>query len=482
MPRRATLCLCVLPYLAVAVLAGGQSRSVQSHRQLTVAEVVRQTSDAVVQIVVSDESGKEFALGSGFLVSADGMIVTNFHVIRGARSAIAKLANGSFFPVDGVLAEDANHDLVLLKLEGKGLPFLTLGSTAGLQVGDNVVVIGSPLGLEGTVSSGIVSAFRDETPNGRMIQTNAPVSHGNSGGPLLDMRGKVVGVISSGVNPEEGQNLNFAIPSDEVKRLLSTPRKLASIESIESAAAKPEEPSIAAAANQGGHSHANDQPIPQDRWQAAVAGDESSQFDIGLSYHFGLHGIDTNNAEAVYWFIKAANQGYAPAQYYLGEAFEFGNGVPRDDVKAAGWYRSAADQNDFLAQVALGMMYQEGRGVPQDYSEAAKWLRQAVGQVDFDWDRDAAEKGYVESIFDLGLHYYVGQGVPQNYGESFFWLELVTTATGHESHLAGNHGISDSPVIAKLKSMAASHLDQTEIERAEERARKWIEEHPYRYE
>lgn len=231
MSTRAAVFLCLLPSLAIAPLVG-QSRPAQPGRQLTVTEVVRQTSGAVVQIVVLDGLGKEFALGSGFIVSADGKIVTNFHVIEGAHSAIAKLANGSFFSVAGVLAVDADRDLVLLKVEENGLPFLTLGSNIGLQVGDQVVAIGSPLGLEGTVSDGIVSAIRTGEQGKNWIQTTVPVSHGNSGGPLLDMRGKVVGVITAGVDPGEGQNLNFAIPSDEVKLLFSMQGRLSSLESV----------------------------------------------------------------------------------------------------------------------------------------------------------------------------------------------------------------------------------------------------------
>lgn len=225
MLTRAALYLCLLPSIAIATLVG-HSLSAQSNRQLTVAQIVSQASNAVIQVVVSDESGNELALGSGFIVSADGKIVTNYHVIEGARSAIAKLANGSFFPVGGVLAANADRDLVLLKVEGRGLPFLTLDSTTGLQVGDHVVAIGSPLGLEGTVSDGIVSALRSESPLKNWIQTTAPVSHGNSGGPLLDTGGNVVGVMTWGVDLQQGQNLNFAIPSEEVKSLLSAAGEL----------------------------------------------------------------------------------------------------------------------------------------------------------------------------------------------------------------------------------------------------------------
>ena len=229
MPTSAVVCLFVV-LLALAPNALGQSSSV--HQQLSVAEIVRQTKSAVVQIVVADKAGNDLALGSGFIVSADGKIVTNFHVIKGAYSATAKLANGSYFPVEGVLAADADEDLVLLKVQGKGLQFLTLSATTGIQVGEHVIAIGSPLGLEGTVSDGIVSALREETLGKRWIQTTAPVSHGNSGGPLLNMAGSVVGVITWGVDLKEAQNLNFAVPSGKVKTLLTSVHDLASLDTF----------------------------------------------------------------------------------------------------------------------------------------------------------------------------------------------------------------------------------------------------------
>jgi hypothetical protein len=145
--------------------------------------------------------------------------VTNHHVIKDAHSAIVKLSNGAFFPVVGVLADDAERDLAVIKVNGKNLPFLSLGDIDKVQVGDHVVAIGSPLGLEGTVSDGIVSAFRDAN-NQRWLQTTAPASHGNSGGPLLDMNNHVVGVITAGVNPELGQNLNFAVPCSAIASLM----------------------------------------------------------------------------------------------------------------------------------------------------------------------------------------------------------------------------------------------------------------------
>src|SRR5215475_9609064 len=109
--------------------------------QQSVSDVVKQSSDAVVLIVISNSAGQETALGSGFLVSADGEIVTNHHVIKDAHSAIVKLSNGAFFPVSGVLADDSERDLAVIKVNGKNLPFLSLGDIEKVHVGDHVVAI-----------------------------------------------------------------------------------------------------------------------------------------------------------------------------------------------------------------------------------------------------------------------------------------------------------------------------------------------------
>ncbi len=206
--------------ILISLVAALASYSVS---QQNVAEVVKQSSDAVVLIVISNSAGQETALGSGFLISADGQVVTNYHVIKDAHSAIVKLSNGAFFLVNSVVASDPDKDLAIIKVTGRNLPFLQIGDVGSLHVGDHVVAIGSPLGLEGTASDGIVSALRDGA-KAKWIQTTAPVSHGNSGGPLLDMSDHVVGVITWGVNLQVGQNLNFAAPADEIKVLLSAPR------------------------------------------------------------------------------------------------------------------------------------------------------------------------------------------------------------------------------------------------------------------
>jgi S1-C subfamily serine protease len=211
-PLRTSLLLC--SFLAVFLQS--------SRAQEGVTDVVKRSSDAVVLIAIANSAGQETVLGSGFLISADGQIATNYHVIKDAHVAVVKLSNGAFFPVDSVLASDPDKDLAIIKVNGRNLPFLQIGELDSVHVGDHVVAIGSPLGLEGTVSDGIVSALRDAAP-AKWIQTTAPVSHGNSGGPLLDMNDHVVGVITWGVNLQLGQNLNFAAPADEIKTLLAAP-------------------------------------------------------------------------------------------------------------------------------------------------------------------------------------------------------------------------------------------------------------------
>lgn len=174
---------------------------------------------AVMLLVISDGSGQEIATGTGFLISNDGKLITNHHVIEKAASILAKAENGGSFPVEGVLASDPTNDLALLKLKGKDLPFLMLDASQKIDVGSRVAVIGSPLGLEGTLSEGIVSATRELTGEIRVLQITAAISPGSSGSPVLNSKGDVVGVASAQVRG--GQALNFAVPVEYASSLLS---------------------------------------------------------------------------------------------------------------------------------------------------------------------------------------------------------------------------------------------------------------------
>lgn len=168
-----------------------------------------------------DASGTEQGTGSGFLISADGVIATNHHVIDGARQLLVKLGDGRELEVEGVIATDAAHDVALIKVAGEALPFLELGSAASLREGDRVAVIGSPLGLAGSISEGIFSATRDVMMGreGPWLQITAAISPGSSGSPVLDGDGRVVGVAVATMLG--GQSVNLAVPASFLKRPLT---------------------------------------------------------------------------------------------------------------------------------------------------------------------------------------------------------------------------------------------------------------------
>jgi Flp pilus assembly protein TadD len=181
--------------------------------------LAKKARPAVLLLVVSDANGKEIATGTGFLVSSDGKLITNHHVIEKAANAIAKAENDGLFPVEGVLVDDPKNDLVLLKVKGKDLPFLTLGKSENIEVGTRIAVIGSPLGLEGTLSEGIISAVRELMGNIRKLQITAAISPGSSGSPVMNAKGDVVGIAAALLR--EGQSLNLAVPVECANRLMA---------------------------------------------------------------------------------------------------------------------------------------------------------------------------------------------------------------------------------------------------------------------
>ncbi len=182
-----------------------------------IPEIAADATVATVLILVFDQAGREIGQGSGFVISQDGKIVTNYHVIRRAATATVKFVDGAFYRVHGVLASDQETDLVVLKLETsrRDFPFLKVADPAEVRVGEQVVAIGSPLAVptglltEGTVSDGIISGVRVEDGL-TILQTTAPISPGSSGGPLLNANGEVIAITTARITG--GQNLNFGVP------------------------------------------------------------------------------------------------------------------------------------------------------------------------------------------------------------------------------------------------------------------------------
>jgi S1-C subfamily serine protease len=193
-------------------------------RVLTTEELFSSASPAVLLVEIFDDEGHARGRGSGFVVSSEGTAITNYHVIRGAYRANAKFSDGTFAPVLGVAAYDPGHDVAVIKIQAASPPTLKLGNSDNVHIGDHIVAIGSPLGLQNTVSEGIVSALREN-----IIQMSAPISPGSSGGPVLNMNGEVVGISTLTVTA--GQNLNFAAPINWAKRYVgeSSVRSLSEI-------------------------------------------------------------------------------------------------------------------------------------------------------------------------------------------------------------------------------------------------------------
>jgi hypothetical protein len=204
----------------------------------TTAQIAKRVSPSVVVIQGKTNSGD--VLGSGFIVSKDGKIVTNLHVVRDMKAASIQLANGEIFDSVSVLATDERRDLAILKVAGFNLTVLDLGNSDELTVGEPTVIVGSPRGLEGTVTAGILSSVRDSGEGFKVLQTDAAVNPGNSGGPLVNGRGQAIGVVSFQLRSAQG--LNFAIPINYVCGLLDNVHEPMALEEMRrrlSAASQP---------------------------------------------------------------------------------------------------------------------------------------------------------------------------------------------------------------------------------------------------
>ena len=190
--------------------------------------LIKRIKPSVVIIFAYDDKGEFLQLGSGFFISQNGDVITNYHVLQGASSAEVKTSDDKTYPIAYIVAENEPSDIIRLAVDipSKYVHSLSLSATIP-EVGERIIVYGSPLGLEKTVSDGIVSAIREVPDYGKVIQITAPVSPGSSGSPVLNMKGEVIGVAT--FQMVEGQNLNFAIPSERITRLNLIKEKRASI-------------------------------------------------------------------------------------------------------------------------------------------------------------------------------------------------------------------------------------------------------------
>ena len=204
------------------------SQSTATGSNLTVAEIIDKNENAVVEIVTSGTTTGFYGqqqltegAGSGVIVKSDGYIVTNYHVIEGATKVQVKLHNGDSYSAQ-IIGGDANQDIAVIKIDAKNLSVATIGDSSTVDVGDLAVAIGNPLGqLGGTATSGIISALdRQLTIEGRtmtLIQTDAAINAGNSGGGLFNGEGNLIGIVDAKSSGTGIEGLAFAIPINQVK-------------------------------------------------------------------------------------------------------------------------------------------------------------------------------------------------------------------------------------------------------------------------
>jgi TPR repeat protein/S1-C subfamily serine protease len=415
--------------------------------QLDLRALARRARPAVVLILGFDTSGKVTQTGSGFFASADGRLITNWHVIHGVNTAKAKSENGPIFDIVGVLAGSPKLDIAVLQAQTKDVPFLEMNRDAAPEAGTRIAVIGSPVALEGTLSEGIVSAERrDPNGNGNWVQITAPVSPGSSGSPVLDEDAKVVGVatLNSG---GRYQNINFARSAQDVVSLLdliptgaaplnfaraqtnrdgkdiirswaeenlrkpaqAKPTSPAMVQTTPSASPKisvQATPSTQAQKSQATAREKVEELDAESLQKAAARGDLNAQVELGVRYLAGCKGFRLDYDKATESFRKAAQAGDASAQFYLAFIYKDARGLPEDARKAAELNEKAAVQGNITAQIALARQYLTGDGVKQDYAKAAKLLLRA------------AESGHVVAQTLLGDLYAQGRGLPQDYAKA----------------------------------------------------------------
>ncbi len=218
---------------ALLVLFCWKEAAAQSAGPTTASRIAQRYLDSVATVISLDENSQPLALGSGFFVDQQGHLVTNAHVVEGAATVVVRSRSQRRNAVR-ITKFDPRYDAVVLETGFQDTLAAPIKESASVAVGEDVVVLGNPRGLEGTVSTGIVSALRDIS-GVRYLQITAPISPGSSGGPVFDTTGRVVGITTATVS--RGQNLNFALSANLLQNLPAVDLRFKSVK------APPVEPS-----------------------------------------------------------------------------------------------------------------------------------------------------------------------------------------------------------------------------------------------
>lgn len=214
----------LLILLAAAIPGCTSTQHRPSGEQPVFSRLVEDVQPAVVTLRTFDPEGNPVGLGTGFFINPQGHLISNYHVLEGAYAATVKTHDGATYDVTHILADNKAVDLikVAVRIPSENVRWLAVDHTPP-EIAERVVVVGSPLGLEHTVSEGIVSAIRDAPGVGTIFQMSAPISRGSSGSPVVNTSGRVIGVVS--FQALAGQNLNFAVASNNLMKLADQPEE-----------------------------------------------------------------------------------------------------------------------------------------------------------------------------------------------------------------------------------------------------------------
>jgi TPR repeat protein len=344
---RASVCI-----MFCVALSNTQSRADEISRDL-----IEKVERAVVTIYCYNKAGHLSHTGTGFLYTVEAHLITNYHILGNVDMAKIKTRDGKEYSVETVIGEDKASDLAeaLVDVPPHTVRFLD-AAHAEPKSGDRVAVVGSPLGVEQTVSQGNVLNIREVQGHGRVIEYNAFSFHGSSGSPVVNSQGEVIGVVSFGYGP----NLSFAIPAERISKLDRVWRQMSPA------------PISTRATN-------DSQSAVEREKQLADEGDPAALVRLAGMYEAG-NGVSKDCSRAFDLYRKAADRGFTPAQYHVGRMYYESSCISKNSEQAAKWFGKAADRGYAEAQKALGVLYFNGEGIQRDKVQALKWIMLATLQ------------------------------------------------------------------------------------------------------
>lgn len=425
-------------------------------------ELVKRIKPSAVAIETFDSKGNTLARGSGFFIAAD-RVITNRHVIERSSRVEIHLMDGKKFSVKGVLAVDGEGDLALLQVDvprGLAMPLPLVRSAP--QEGESIVVIGNPYGLEGSVSNGIVSAVREISGYGKIIQITASISPGSSGSPVVNMAGQVIGVAT--LQAAEGQNLNFAVPAERISQL-----KISDVQTFASLAAETQR---------------NKRSAAERLYAQGLAQMSRDDYARAVPYFEKAVETDPNYAEAWYQAgycygvlnkhndaLRASKQAaklrpeWAPAFINIG-ASSYALGQYKEAVDA---YRQAIKlDDDAETQYSLGLSYNKLNRTDEEilaYRRAVAMKPDHANAIEKLGLALFKNRRFAESaIYFEQLKTYKPDARTYNYiGESYFELNKTD-----ESIEAFNNAVSYNPDLEKARyNLARAYLKQGNREMAQ---------------